>query len=83
MDFLAVLEIRGPGDPLFREIGVPDPLFYINPSRRGPAGGFWKRGSGTPPRRGEAWQDPGTPVRDPGPRDPTPGTAGGHREGLM
>jgi len=42
-DFLAGLEIRGPGDPLFGKLGVWNPSFYINPSRRVPAPGFWKR----------------------------------------
>jgi len=43
LEFWGLLEIQGPGDPLFGKSGVPDPSFYINPSRRGPAVGFLEK----------------------------------------
>jgi len=70
-DFLAILRIRGPGDPLFAVLDLRRGLFYINPSRRG--GGSLagaRRGLGPPPRRGEVRGPPGGPGRPQVPGDP-------------
>jgi len=83
LDFLAILRIRGPGDPLF---GILDPAgvsFTSTPRgggvvRESPGGVF-----GTPPRDGE--RPPGTPRgpgATPGTRVPPPGVTGGSPRGV-
>jgi len=78
---------EGPGRPRTRSPGFRDHArggFYINPSRRGPAvpgavpGTWGPQGVQKGPLGGPGRQ---TPV--PGPGNPSPGTAGPRREGLM
>jgi len=82
MDFLAVLRIRGPGDPFF---GIWDPAgvsFTSTPRGGGSSGDPGKGGFGTPlPGRGGS---PGTagPRRDSGVRVPPPGNRGAPPRGV-
>jgi len=89
LDFLALLEIRGPGRPQngrFRDFGVWDPSFYINLSRRPPRNprrGKWRNGPPAGSRRGFGiWDPPGPRGSGRPPRDPGE-LRGGRREGLM
>jgi len=83
LDFLAILRIRGPGDPLF---GILDPAgvsFTSTPRgggvvRESPGGGIWDLSPG----RGEASWDPTGPRRDSGDRGTPPGVTGGSPRGV-